>query len=118
MSRRCGGMSLAVGPRARKTRTVVLEVTLRVNGAPRRLVEDTRTTVLDALFEPVKPAVAHQDATIVTIEGPATADHLGPFQRAFVTYDAFQCGYSTPSEMRSAVGMLPEAIAGQPSALS
>ena len=64
-------------------------------------------------------AVAYQDATIVTIEGlAADSDHLDPLQRAFITYDAFQCGYCTPGQICSAVGMLREAAAGWPSAVS
>jgi aerobic-type carbon monoxide dehydrogenase small subunit (CoxS/CutS family) len=42
-------------------------------------------------------AVAHQDAEITTIEGlVAEGDHLHPLRRAFIEYDAFQCGYCTP----------------------
>jgi xanthine dehydrogenase YagT iron-sulfur-binding subunit len=64
-------------------------------------------------------AVAHQDAQIVTIEGlAADADHLHPLQRAFVAHDGFQCGYCTPGQICSAVGMLCEAEAGWPSAVS
>ena len=64
-------------------------------------------------------AVAHQDAEIVTIEGVATdAVHLHPLQRAFVAHDAFQCGYCTPGQLCSAVGMLREAADGWPSAVS
>ena len=67
-------------------------------------------------------AVAHQDAAIVTIEGLASHDadgeRLHPLQRAFIAYDAFQCGYCTPGQICSAVGMLREAEAGWPSAVS
>src|SRR3954467_385722 len=51
-------------------------------------------------------AVAHQDARIVTVEGLAEGgDHLHPFQQSFIEHDAFQCGYCTPGQLCSAVGM-------------
>src|SRR5260370_20573862 len=65
-------------------------------------------------------AVAHQDGEIVTIEGLAavSGDDLHPLQRAFIAHDAFQCGYCTPGQLCSAVGMLREAAAGWPSAVT
>ena len=64
-------------------------------------------------------AVAHQDAQIVTVEGlAADGDHLHPLQRSFIAHDAFQCGYCTPGQICSAVGMLREVEAGWPSAVS
>src|SRR6266536_6486604 len=64
-------------------------------------------------------AVAHQDARIVTVEGLAEGgDHLHPFQQSFIEHDAFQCGYCTPGQLCSAVGMLREAEDGWPSAVS
>ena len=64
-------------------------------------------------------AVAHQDAQIVTIEGLAVdAEHLHPLQQSFIDHDAFQCGYCTPGQLCSALGMLREAEAGWPSAVS
>ncbi len=64
-------------------------------------------------------AVAYQDAEITTIEGlAADGDHLHPLQRAFIAHDAFQCGYCTPGQILSAVGMLREAEAGLPSAVT
>ena len=64
-------------------------------------------------------AVAHQDAQITTIEGLAADDqHLHPLQQAFIAHDAFQCGYCTPGQICSTIGMLSEAEAGWPSAVS
>jgi len=63
-------------------------------------------------------AVAHDGADIVTAAGlAAQADEgLHPVRRAFVEHDAFQCGYCTPGQIVSAVGMLREAADGWPSA--
>jgi xanthine dehydrogenase YagT iron-sulfur-binding subunit len=64
-------------------------------------------------------AVAHQGAEIVTATGLAAGDGgLHPMQRSFITHDALQCGYCTPGQIVSAVGMLAEAGAGWPSAVS
>src|SRR5204863_3787870 len=64
-------------------------------------------------------AVAHQDAQIVTVEGLAEGgDHLHPLQQSFIDHDAFQCGYCTPGQLCSAVGMLREVEAGWPSAVT
>ena len=64
-------------------------------------------------------AVAQQDGQIVTIEGLAVgADHLHPLQQSFIDHDAFQCGYCTPGQLCSAVGMLREAEIGWPSVVS
>jgi xanthine dehydrogenase YagT iron-sulfur-binding subunit len=63
-------------------------------------------------------AVAHQDAEIVTVEGLANGERLHPLQRAFIAHDAFQCGYCTPGQLCSAVGMFAEAQAGWPSVVT
>ncbi len=125
-----------------------MPIALQVNGATHRLTIDTRTTLLDALREhigltgPKKGcdhgqcgactilldgrrvnsclalAVAHQDAEIVTIEGLAQDEKLHPLQQSFIKHDAFQCGYCTPGQICSAVGMLREVEANWPSAVS
>ena len=63
-------------------------------------------------------AVMHQDDEIVTIEGLGQVGDLHPMQDAFVRHDSYQCGYCTPGQICSAVGMLDEAEKGWPSYVS
>ncbi|VVT06017.1 Aldehyde dehydrogenase iron-sulfur subunit [Sphingomonas sp. EC-HK361] len=63
-------------------------------------------------------AVMHQDDDIMTIEGLGTPDNLSPMQAAFVKADGYQCGYCTPGQICSAVGMLDEVAKGWPSHVS
>jgi xanthine dehydrogenase YagT iron-sulfur-binding subunit len=64
-------------------------------------------------------AVMHDSQQVTTIEGIAPgADHLHPLQQAFLTHDAFQCGYCTPGQICSAIGMLEEVRHGSPSHVS
>ena len=125
-----------------------VEITLRVDRTEHRLTVDTRTTVLDALRErlgitsPKKGcdhgqcgactvlldgrransclalAVAHEGAEIVTAAGLARDGNLHPLQRSFIEHDALQCGYCTPGQIVSAVGMLREVDAGWPSVVT
>jgi len=60
-------------------------------------------------------AVMHQDDEIVTIEGLGSPDSLHPMQAAFLHHDGYQCGYCTPGQICSAVGMLDEVGKGWPS---
>ena len=53
-------------------------------------------------------AVAKNGSEITTIEGIANGRELHPLQKAFIEHDAFQCGYCTPGQICSAVGMLKE----------
>lgn len=122
-----------------------VEIMLNVDGTEHRLALDPRTTVLGALRErlgiisPKKGcdhgqcgactvlldgrransclalAVAHEGAEIVTAEGLAENGDLHPMQRSFIEHDGYQCGYCTPGQIVSAVGMLEEAEAGWPS---
>lgn len=120
-------------------------VTLQVNGEARALDLDTRTTLLDALREHLHLtgtkkgcdhgqcgactvllddrrinacltlAVMHDGARITTIEGLGRPGAPHPLQAAFVRHDGFQCGYCTPGQICSAVGMLDELERGVPS---
>jgi xanthine dehydrogenase YagT iron-sulfur-binding subunit len=123
-------------------------VTLRINGRTHRLTLDNRTTLVDALREHLDLtgskkgcdhgqcgactvllngrranscllfAVAVQGDDIVTIEGLAKDDELHPVQQSFVDHDALQCGYCTPGQICSAVGMLGEVDEGWPSVVT
>jgi xanthine dehydrogenase YagT iron-sulfur-binding subunit len=63
-------------------------------------------------------AVMHQDDEITTIEGLGLPGDLHPMQAAFVRHDGYQCGYCTPGQICSAVGMLDEVERGWPSHVS
>ncbi len=57
-------------------------------------------------------AVSHNGADIVTIEGIANGDTLHPVQAAFIAHDGFQCGFCTPGQIVSALGLIQEGHAG------
>lgn len=63
-------------------------------------------------------AVMHDGDSVVTVEGLAEGDTLHPLQAAFVRHDGFQCGYCTPGQLCSAVGMIDEVAKGWPSHVS
>ena len=63
-------------------------------------------------------AVQYQGRAITTIEGLGQNGDLHPLQRAFVEHDGFQCGYCTPGQICSAVGMANEAERGVPSVVT
>ncbi len=116
-------------------------ITLAINGAEQHLEVDTRATLLDVLRERLDLigakkgcdhgqcgsctvlidgrraksclalAVALDGSSITTVEGLADGDELHPLQAAFIDHDAFQCGYCTPGQICSAIGMLEEARA-------
>jgi aerobic-type carbon monoxide dehydrogenase small subunit (CoxS/CutS family) len=117
---------------------VIANITLTINGVERTLSVDTRTSLLDLLREQLgltgskkgcdhgqcgactvlidgrranaclALAVGHDGAEITTVEGLADDGKLSGLQQAFVELDAFQCGYCTPGQLCSAVGMLRE----------
>jgi xanthine dehydrogenase YagT iron-sulfur-binding subunit len=120
-------------------------VTFEVNGKSHALELDNRTSLLDALREHLHLtgtkkgcdhgqcgactvlvdgerinacltlAVMHPGAKVTTIEGLGTPSRLHPLQAAFVKHDGYQCGYCTPGQICSAVGMLDEIRRGVPS---
>ena len=115
-----------------------IPVTLRVNGKKYDLRIDPRTTLLDCLREHLHLtgskkgcdhgqcgactvhingrrvnsclcfAAMYQSDEITTIEGVGQPENLHPMQKAFVSHDAYQCGYCTSGQIMSAVAMLKE----------
>jgi xanthine dehydrogenase YagT iron-sulfur-binding subunit len=57
-------------------------------------------------------AISHDGADITTIEGVARGDELHPLQAAFIAHDGFQCGFCTPGQIMSALGLINEGQAG------
>jgi xanthine dehydrogenase YagT iron-sulfur-binding subunit len=124
------------------------DISLLLNGQELRLSVDTRSSLLDVLREQLgltgskrgcdhgqcgactvllegrransclALAVAYDGARVTTIEGLADGDELHPVQAAFVEHDGLQCGYCTPGQICSAVGMLGELAEGWPSAVT
>jgi len=125
--------------------TTTYTIELKVNDRSWKLELDPRTSLLDALREHLHLtgtkkgcdhgqcgactvlvngrrinsclalAVMHEGDEVVTIEGLGSPEALNPLQAAFVDRDGFQCGYCTPGQICSAVGMLAEVKAGWPS---
>ncbi|MFI1069599.1 (2Fe-2S)-binding protein [Streptomyces puniciscabiei] len=123
-------------------------ITLNINGEKYTLPVDHRTTLLDALRERLaltgskkgcdqgqcgactvlldgrravsclQLAVAAEGREITTIEGVAEGDQLHPVQQAFLDLDGLQCGYCTPGQICSAIGVIQEHAAGWPSAVT
>jgi xanthine dehydrogenase YagT iron-sulfur-binding subunit len=113
-------------------------ITLKVNGAAKPLEVAPWTTLLDALRESLALtgtkkgcdhgqcgactvlvdgrriiscltlAIMKDGAEVTTVEGLVEGDALHPLQQAFVEHDAFQCGYCTPGQICSAVGLMTE----------
>ena len=57
-------------------------------------------------------AVSHDGADVVTIEGVARGDQLHPLQAALIAHDGFQCGFCTPGQIMSAIGLIQEGQTG------
>ena len=125
--------------------SVTMPVRFTVNGASVYLRLDPRMTLLDALREHLhltgtkkgcdhgqcgactvivngtrinaclSLALQHEGDSVTTIEGLGAPGALHPMQAAFLTHDAYQCGYCTPGQICSAVAVLDEIAAGVPS---
>ncbi len=63
-------------------------------------------------------AIQYEGRAITTIEGIGASNDLAALQAAFVEHDGFQCGYCTPGQICSAIGMAAEARRGLPSNVS
>src|ERR1700674_3236614 len=57
-------------------------------------------------------AISHEGADVLTIEGVAQGDRLHPVQEAFLAHDGLQCGFCTPGQIMSAIGLIQEGQAG------
>ena len=121
----------------------VVRVAFNANGVRRTLALDSRVVLLDALRERLRMTgtkkgcdqgqcgactvlvdgrrvlscltltATLEGKQVTTIEGLASGNDLHPMQTAFIKYDAFQCGYCTPGQICSAVGVLEEARRGE-----
>lgn len=60
-------------------------------------------------------AVQYEGRSVTTVEGLGSPGDLHPLQEAFVKHDGFQCGYCTPGQLCSAIGMIEELRRGVPS---
>ena len=118
---------------------------IMINGSAAETPEDPRVSVLDLLREHLSLpgtkkgcnqgacgactvlvdgervlsclalAVQYEGCSITTVEGLSRGDALHPLQQAFIDHDGFQCGYCTPGQLCSALGMLSEIKRGVPS---
>jgi len=57
-------------------------------------------------------AISHDGAHVLTIEGVAHGDRLHPVQEAFIAHDGLQCGFCTPGQIMSAIGLIEEGQVG------
>ena len=119
-----------------------LPLSLTINGVRRDIVlDDPRVTLLDLLRERLDLtgtkkgcdrgqcgactilvgrrinsclalAVSHDGAEITTIEGVGRGGELHPVQAAFIAHDGFQCGFCTPGQIMSGIGLIQEGQAG------
>lgn len=123
-------------------------MSITVNGSPATLPDDPRVSLLDFLREELQLcgtkkgcnqgacgactvlvegerilsclalAVQYEGRKITTVEGLAEGHALHALQQAFIEHDGFQCGYCTPGQICSAIGIATEAKRGAPSYVS
>ena len=140
------GVLEAIPAEATEQAVAPMHVAAIVNGQPRSMTVEPRTTLLDALREELhltgtkkacdrgecgactvlvngrrvlscmSLAVMQEGKRITTIEGLERDGKLHPLQAAFIEHDGFQCGFCTSGQIMSGVGMIEEARAGWPSA--
>jgi xanthine dehydrogenase YagT iron-sulfur-binding subunit len=114
---------------------MTLSITLTINGERRDIaLDDPRVTLLDLLRERLHLTGTKKGcdrgqcgactilvdgkrinsclALAASIEGVATGDRLHPVQAAFIAHDGLQCGFCTPGQIMSAIGLIAEAQAG------
>ena len=121
---------------------------IRINGADADVPADPRVSLLDLLRETLHLhgakkgcnqgacgactvlvdgervlscltlAVQYDGCAVTTIEGLSMDRMLHPLQQAFIEHDGFQCGYCTPGQICSAIGMAAELARGAPSAVT
>ncbi|MBD5654279.1 MAG: 2Fe-2S iron-sulfur cluster binding domain-containing protein [Candidatus Eremiobacteraeota bacterium] len=124
--------------RTRPTGPMPTQVTLHINGGTQTVALEPRTTLLDALRDHLGMtgtkkgcdqgtcgactvlvdgkrvnscltlAIMTEDKQVTTIEGLANGEQLHPMQAAFLEHDGFQCGYCTPGQIMSAIGLVSE----------
>lgn len=130
------------------TSSSTLNIALHVNGATHTLRIEPRVSLLDALREYLNLtgtkkgcnqgacgactiladgerilsclalAAQYEGREITTVEGLSSAGAPQPMQAAFIKQDGFQCGYCTPGQICSALGMIREFEDGMPSAVT
>ena len=132
------GNRSALAPPVTPPKSSATGVTLNVNGHSHWMEIEPRVTLVDALRDHLGMygtkkgcdhgqcgactvlingvrtnscltlAAMHTGDEITTIEGLADGDRLHPVQQAFIDHDSFQCGYCTPGQICSAVGLIKE----------
>ncbi|WP_267394295.1 MULTISPECIES: 2Fe-2S iron-sulfur cluster-binding protein [unclassified Sphingomonas] len=123
MSLMINGTAVSVPPDPRVSLLDLLRETLHLSGTKKGCNQGAcgACTVLvdgERILSCLALAVQYDGRAITTVEGLAGADGLHPLQAAFIEHDGFQCGYCTPGQICSAIGMAAEAKRGVPSHVS